>query len=289
MNDAPAKRDVVTYDAANLTASVLARIGPHTDPRFRAVMHSLVCHLHDFVRETRLTPAEWETAIGFITKLGQTSDDKRQEVILLSDTLGVSMLVDALAHAGRAGATPSTVLGPFHREGAPRLANGADLAAGFPGEKLLVEISVTDLAGGAVADAEIDVWQASAQGAYDSQMARDVLPDANGHALRATFTTDADGRVQFSTVVPSSYPVPTDGPVGAMLAGMGRHAMRPAHIHCWLRAKAFRPLVTHLFVAGDPYLDEDAVFGVKAALVVDCPRGADGVRRMSYRFVLAPD
>lgn len=288
MNDAPAQRDIVSYDAANLTEAVLAGIGPETDPRLRAIMQSLVRHLHGFVLETRLTQAEWQQAIGFITSVGKMCDDRRQEVILLSDTLGVSMLVDALAHAGDARATPSTVLGPFHRQGAPPLANGADLAAGFQGERLLVDVTVTDLEGRALPQAEIDVWQASAQGAYDSQMGRDVLPDENEHALRGTFATDAAGRVHFATVLPSSYPVPTDGPVGAMLAAMGRHAMRPAHIHFWLRAKGHRPLVTHLFVAGDPYLDQDAVFGVKAALVVACAKGADGVRRMAYRFVLAP-
>lgn len=288
MNDAPTRDTVVTYDAANLTEAVLARIAPGTDPRFHAIMQSLVRHLHGFVRETRLTQTEWERAIGFITSVGKMCDDKRQEVILLSDTLGVSMLVDALAHAGDARATPSTVLGPFHREGAPRLANGADLAAGFPGEKLGVDVTVTDLEGRPLAGTAIDVWQASAQGAYDSQMGRDVLPDENEHALRATFETDVQGRVHFLTVVPSSYPVPTDGPVGAMLAAMGRHAMRPAHIHFWLRAPGHRPLITHVFVAGDPYLDQDAVFGVKAALVADCAAGADGVRRMAYRFVLAP-
>jgi hydroxyquinol 1,2-dioxygenase len=288
MNDAPAKPDVVTYDEANLTEAVLARIGEKTDPRFRAVMQSLVRHLHGFVRETRLTQAEWEQAIGFITRVGKMCDDRRQEVILLSDTLGVSMLVDALAHAGDARATPSTVLGPFHRDGAPRLGNGADLAAGFPGEKLLVDVAVTDLEGRPLPGAAIDVWQASAQGAYDSQMGRDLLPDKHEHALRGTFHADAQGRVHFRTVMPSSYPVPTDGPVGAMLAAMGRHAMRPAHIHFWLRAPGHRPLITHVFVAGDPYLDQDAVFGVKAALVVACAKGTDGVRRMAYSFALAP-
>lgn len=278
----------ITYTEANLTEAVLARIAPDAEPRFRELMHSLVRHLHGFVIETRLTPAEWQAAIGFLTAVGQKCDAARQETILLSDTLGVSMLVDALAHAADARATPSTVLGPFHREGAPRLPNGADIAAGFPGEALLVEAEVTDLEGRPLAGAEVDVWQASAQGAYDSQMDKATLPEGDEHALRATFTTDAAGRIEFRTVLPASYPVPTDGPVGAMLRAMGRHAMRPAHIHFWLRAPGHRELVTHVFVAGDPYLDQDAVFGVKAALVADCAAGADGVRRLAYRFAIQP-
>lgn len=249
---------------ANLTDAVLARLGGSTNPRFQQVMTSLLRHLHAFVREVELTEAEWFTGIQFLTAVGQKCDAKRQEFILLSDTLGVSMLVDAINHRKSPGATESTVLGPFYVPGAPDLPNGANLAAGLPGEPTLFSGRVLTADGQPIVGALIDMWQADAEGFYDVQR-----PDLDGVRLRGKFHTDTQGRFWFWTVKPTSYPVPTDGPVGQMLLSMGRHPYRPAHIHTIVSAPGFEPVTTHVFAAGDRYLDSDAVFGVKDSLVVD--------------------
>jgi hydroxyquinol 1,2-dioxygenase len=247
-----------------LTDLVLAKIAAAPEPRFREVMLSLVRHLHGFIREVGLTQAEWRTAVDFLTSTGQKCDDRRQEFILLSDTLGVSMLVDAVDHRHHKGATESTVLGPFHVQGAPDLPDGADIAAGEAGLRTYVSGRVTDAGKRPLAGAVVDVWQTDAEGFYDVQR-----PDKGAMRLRGKFTTDADGRYRFRTVKPVPYPVPTDGPVGAMLNRMGRHPFRPAHIHFIIGAEGHAPIATHVFVAGDPYIDSDAVFGVKPSLVVD--------------------
>jgi hydroxyquinol 1,2-dioxygenase len=279
-----------------LTAAVIESFASAPDPRTRAVLRSLISHLHAFVRDTRLTPDEWMAAIDFLTRTGHTSGETRQEFILLSDVLGVSMLVDELSHKGPAGATESTVLGPFY-VGEHRLTpHGTDLAPGAPGERLFVDARVTDCAGQPVTGATVDVWHADADGYYDSQKPGYRLDTPS---MRARFTTGDDGRFTFRTIVPCSYPVPTDGPVGELLAAGGRHAMRPAHIHFLLAAPGFDTLVTHVFAAGDEYLASDAVFGVKPSLVApitrhDAPTWPDGApahapwHQLSYRFALTP-
>jgi hydroxyquinol 1,2-dioxygenase len=247
-----------------LTDLVQKKIAAAPDPRFREVMLSLVQHLHGFIRDVGLTQEEWRTAIDFLTATGQKCDAKRQEFILLSDTLGVSMLVDAVNHRRHQGATESTVLGPFHVEGAPPMPAGADIAAGERGVPTFVSGRVVDTKGRPIAGAALDVWQTDAEGFYDVQR-----PELGDMRLRGKFKADADGRYRFRTVKPVSYPIPTDGPVGRMLDELGRHPYRPAHLHMIVSAAGHAPVATHIFVAGDRYIDSDAVFGVKPSLVID--------------------
>ncbi len=249
---------------ANLTDAVLAKLEHAGDARFKEIMESLVRHLHAFVRETQLTEEEWFAGIQFLTATGQKCDGKRQEYILLSDTLGVSMLVDAINHRKPGVATETTVLGPFYVSGAKDMPMWADIAGDAPGEPAYVFGRVLDVGGKPIAGATIDVWQTDGEGFYDVQR-----PGGNESYARGKFTTAADGRYGFRTVRPVSYPVPTDGPVGKMLLGMGRHPYRPAHVHAIVSAPGYQKVATHLFVEGDAYLDSDAVFGVKHSLVVD--------------------
>jgi hydroxyquinol 1,2-dioxygenase len=282
------------FDETSLTEAVIARFAATPDPRLRQVMQSLVKHLHAFVREIEPTFEEWQAAIDFLTRTGQKCDATRQEFILLSDTLGVSMLVDAINHRYGGEATPTTVLGPFYVENPPELPLGAELAAGAAGERLHVAGRVVGAAGGPLADAVIDVWQSDAEGFYDVQR-----PAGEAPTLRARFRTDAEGRFHFWTVTPAAYPVPTDGPVGAMLEATGRHPMRPAHIHFMISAPGHATLVTHVFAEGDPYLDSDAVFGVKEGLIRPFALQPPGTapdgrvmdrpwRSLTYDFVLRP-
>ena len=256
---------------ANLTEAVLAKLEGAPDARFKVVMGSLIRHLHDFIRETGLTEKEWINGIRFLTATGHTCDAKRQEFILLSDTLGVSMLVDAINHRKPGGATETTVLGPFYVSGAKDMPMWADIAAGAPGQPAYVSGRVLDVNGTPIAGAVLDVWQTDGEGFYDAQR-----PGGDEHYARGKFTTAADGRYGFKTVKPVSYPVPTDGPVGKMLLGMGRHPFRPAHVHVIVSAPGYDRVATHLFVEGDEYLDSDAVFGVKHSLVVDFKAHAAG-------------
>lgn len=248
----------------NLVDAVLEKLEGAKDARFKQVMTSLIKHLHAFVRETELTEAEWFAGIQFLTATGQKCDGKRQEYILLSDTLGVSMLVDAINHRKPGGATETTVLGPFYVSGAKDMPMWADIAGDAPGVPAYVFGRVLDVGGKPIAGATIDVWQTDGEGFYDVQR-----PGGNESYARGKFTTAADGRYGFRTVKPVSYPVPTDGPVGKMLLGMGRHPYRPAHVHAIVSAPRYEKVATHLFVEGDAYLDSDAVFGVKHSLVVD--------------------
>jgi protocatechuate 3,4-dioxygenase beta subunit len=282
------------FDVTQLTHSVLKSYAGAPDPRVASVLRQLITHLHAFVRDSELTLDEWSRAIDFLNRTGQISGATRQEFILLSDVLGVSMLVDAINHGGETGATDTTVLGPFYVGEHRVTPHGTDLAGSAPGERVLVEASVTDPAGRPIAGANADVWHADTDGMYDSQKPGYRTDEPH---LRARFVTDGDGRFSFRTVVPHSYPVPTDGPVGELLRASGRHAMRPAHIHFVIHTAGYQTLVTHLFVAGDSYLDSDAVYGVKPSLIVrlephDEPTWPDGTpaparwHRVSYRFAL---
>ncbi len=254
-----------------LTIAVLAKLASAPDLRFQQVMTSLIRHLHDFVREVKLTEEEGFSGIQFLTATGQKCDEKRQEFILLSDALGVSMLVDALNHRAPNGATESTVLGPFYVDGAPVLPNGANLAEGLPGEPTLFSGRVLTVAGQPIPGAQVDVWHADAEGFYDVQR-----PHLKEMRLRGKFQADDQGRFWFWTTRPTEYPVPTDGPVGQMLLRMGRHPYRPAHIHTKVSAPGYETLTTHVFVAGDRYLESDAVFGVKDSLIVNFVRHEPG-------------
>ena len=236
-----------------------------SDPRLRTVLTALVEHLHQLVKDVQLTEAEWEQAIGFLTEAGRWSQGVRQELILLSDVLGISMLVETVNHRTGGVATESTVLGPFHLVGSPARALGADIALDGKGEPCLVTGRVVSADGDPVGGATVDVWQANADGFYDVQQPG-VQPELN---LRGLFTADGDGAFWFRTVVPRYYPIPTDGPVGRLLAATGRHPYRPAHIHLIVTAPGFRSLTTHVFEAGSPYIDSDAVFGDKTSLVRD--------------------
>lgn len=248
----------------NITEAVLNTINPD-DSRLKEVMTSLVKHLHAFIREVELTEEEWGAAIDFLTATGQMCNDDRQEFILLSDTLGVSILVDAINNRKVTGATPSTVLGPFHREGAEEVDHHHNIASeDTKGEPVFVSGRVLTPAGEPIVGALLDIWQASAEGFYDIQDERQS--DMN---LRCKLRTDEQGRYAFRTIRPSSYPIPDDGPVGKMLQTLNRHPYRPAHIHFIISAKGYETVVTHIFVEGDSYLDSDAVFGVKNSLIAD--------------------
>jgi len=248
-----------------LTEAVIDSIEGTTEPRLRELLAALTRHLHAFARETRLTQEEWERAIGFLTATGQTCTDTRQEFVLLSDVLGVSMLVETINSDGRGTATESTVLGPFHMTESPIRELGADIDLVGGGEPCVVSGRVLSRDGTSLPGAVLDVWQANAEGYYDVQQP-DVQPAGNGRGL---FTTDAEGRFWFRTCVPSPYPIPTDGPVGDLLRATGRHPYRPAHIHFIASAEGHSPVTTHIFVAGSDHLDSDAVFAVKASLVKD--------------------
>ena len=282
------------FDDTQLTDAVIQSFAGAPDPRTRALLRQLITHLHGFVREAGVTMDEWQSAIGFLTRTGQMSNEVRQEFILLSDVLGVSMLVDAINHRGGSGATETTVLGPFYVGDHRVVPHGTDLAPHEPGARVFVDAAVSDVTGAPIPGATIDVWHADGGGRYDSQQPGYTL---DRPALRARLVAGDDGRFSFRTIVPCSYPVPTDGPVGELLAAGGRHAMRPAHIHFLLRAPGFQSVVTHVFVAGDEYLDSDAVFGVKPSLIArlethDEPTWPDGTPaparwyRLFYRFAM---
>ncbi|HUN28138.1 MAG TPA: intradiol ring-cleavage dioxygenase [Steroidobacteraceae bacterium] len=259
------------FDERSITQAVIDRMAEARDPRFKQVMTSLITHLHDFVREVRLTEQEWMTAIQFLTAVGKTCTDKRQEFILLSDTLGVSILVISLNHPPMRGSLESTVLGPYYWEGAPERPLGSNLAEGVQGEPTFYSGRVLDVEGRPIAGAVLDVWSGDGEGNYDMQ-----LPGETEMRARGKIRTDRDGRYWFRSIRPSFYPVPIDGPVGRMLEAMGRHPYRPGHIHMIVSAGGYEPVTTHLFVAASPYLDSDAVFGTKESLIVPFLRHQPG-------------
>src|SRR5712671_5569518 len=264
-----------------LTRDVIDRMGNAKSDRLRAVMEIVVRHLHAIVREASLTQGEWSQAIDFLTRAGQICSDSRQEFILLSDILGVSMLVDAVDNVAGPGISDSTVLGPFYAGHQRELAQGDSiLLREEASEPLVMTGRVTDPEGQPVAGALIEVWQTAPNQLYDVQ----DKDQPEGH-LRASFRTDAAGLYRFQTILPVSYPIPDDGPAGQLLAAMGRHPFRPAHVHFMISAPSYRTLVTHLFFEGDQYLESDAVFGVKRSLVVRPELNAD-THTVEYDFGL---
>ena len=261
------------YNEQTLMEAVIKRVAATPDPRLRQIMTSLVKHLHGCVREVRPTWEELLAGIQFLTAVGQKCDDKRQEFILLSDSLGVSMLVDLISYGKVGNATESDLLGPAWVEAAPELPLGSNLATHpSDGEPCVITGSVASLDGTPLAGAVVDFWEADGDGFYD-------LQKPSGPNLRARLRTDDSGQFWFLAVRPVSYGIPTDGPVGAMLRATNRHNMRAAHLHFMISAPAHDRLVTQLFLTGDQYLDSDSVFGVKESLVVDC----DPLRRMKKR------
>jgi hydroxyquinol 1,2-dioxygenase len=289
------------YNQEKLTQDVVDAFSKAQNPRLREIMTSLVRHVHAFAREVDLRPEEWLEGMKFLTRVGQISTDKRPEFILLSDTIGLSMMVVSLQHARACGTTQgatepteATVEGPFYWAGAPDMPLGGDIGEGVPGEPALYMGRVTDLDGKPIAGAVLDVWSGDGEGKYDVQLSPEPTMRARGR-----FRTDAQGRYWFWSIKPEYYPIPDDGPVGEMLRATNRSIYRPGHIHMMLSAEGHVPLTTHLFVANSPYINEDAVFGKRDSLVVDFEKHPPGKavdgREMkvpywsaSYDFRLAP-
>lgn len=273
------------YFTMNASAkAVNSRMADSVDPRLHEVMTSLVEHLHAFAKDARLTQSEWELGIDFLTRTGQLCSDRRQEFVLLSDVLGLSMLVDAINNQRPPQATENTVFGPFHVNGAPTLEMGANISLDAKGDSCIFEGSVCDLDGQPIEGASLDVWCDNADGFYDVQQPG-VQPQWNN---RGRFVTGTDGRYWFRGIKPTSYPIPDDGPVGKLLGNLGRHPYRPAHMHFLVTAPSYQRLVTHTFVAGDDYLESDAVFGVKDSLIAEYERleDAETMWRSAFDFVL---
>ena len=277
----------------NITDLAEQRWGTAHDPRTGELLNALVRHLHAFAREVRLTEDEWMAGIQWLTCAGQVSDDKRQELILASDVLGLSMLVVQMNHRFDERATPATVLGPFFIEGSPELEHGGDMSDGVEGVPLFVHGTVTGLDGRPVAGAVLDVWQADAEGAYEAQL------DVDEARLRGTYRSREDGAYCVRTIAPKGYTIPMDGPVGDLVSRTRISEYRPAHVHFMVKAAGFVPLITHLFEQGTPYLDTDVVFGTKAELVVPFERHDGGTTPAGteldgpyltarYDFVLQP-
>src|ERR687895_1373352 len=278
-----------------LTEAAIARLKDVKNPRFKQLMTSAVKHLHAFAREVQLTEEEWFEGIKFLTQVGQKCDEKRQEFILLSDVLGLSMMVVALNHETAPGATEATVLGPFFAHGAKEYGYGADLREGatMKGEDVWVSGKVLSLDGKPIAGAALDIWQAKADGIYDLQTEGEF-------ELRGRVKANARGEYAFKSYKPKFYSVPVDGPVGDLIRATGNHHMRPAHMHAIVSAPGYQPVITHVFVEGDPYLDGDAVFAVKDSLIARYRTVNDAAEakrlgmpnpflRLDWDFRLAPD
>ncbi len=270
-------------DEHTITQAVLERFSNTPDPRLKEIIFSLVQHLHDFARETRLTEEEWFEGIKFLTRAGHMTDDKRQEFILLSDTLGLSMLTVAMNNAKPAGCTEATVVGPFHVENAPHYKLGDDVGNGAIGAPCFVKGTIKGLGGEPVAGAHIEVWQSDEEGMYDVQ--KKGLDHAQG---RGVLTADEQGRYYFKSILAVAYPIPHDGPVGDMLAATKNHPWRPAHLHFMIKAPGYQSLITHVFRRDDQYLDSDAVFGVRQSLITDWVKQPNGEYLLEFNFVLNP-
>jgi len=245
-----------------LVERVLASFDGTENPRLQEIMQSLTKHLHNFVREVRLTEAEWNTGIEFLTDVGHITDDKRQEFILLSDVLGVSMQTINVSNQAYKNATEATVFGPFFTEDAPQIPIGGDISGGASGEPSWISGTVQDTEGNPIPNARIEVWEADDDGFYDVQYTDGRV------AGRAHLFSDNNGEYNFWGLTPTPYPIPHDGPVGKMLEATGRSPVRAAHLHFMVTAPGYRTLVTHIFVVGDPQLAiGDSVFGVKDSLI----------------------
>ena len=278
--------DDLTVDT--VTDAVLAQMATTKDARLREIMASLVRHMHDFARDVRLTPDEWLTAVGFLTRVGQACTPARQEVILLSDVLGLSALVNLLhdAEAPELGTT-SSLLGPFYRDDAPEVPLGGSIVADAKGKELLLHGRVTDTEGRPVPGALVQIWQTNSEGWYDLQVEGGAAMD-----MRGNVRCDADGTYHVRTVRPIGYSIPLDGPVGELVLRQDRHGCRPAHIHFLIGAPGYRELVTALYLGDDPHIDSDTVFGVSGALVVapvanDPAAPIAGIPSIRYDFRLA--
>lgn len=256
---------------ANLTDLATERWSDIPDARLREVMTALVKHAHAFVREVEPTPQEWFAAIEWLTRTGHMCTAKRQEFILFSDVLGISMLVDAINNRLPTGATPTTVEGPFHLQDAPEMADGDNMAAGAPGIPCFVTGTVRDTAGNPIAGVSLDIWQTDGDGLYEAQR-----PEIDGPWMRAIYHSGADGHYTVQTVAPVGYTIPMDGTIGELMSRTNISHMRPAHIHFHLTAPGYHPVITHLFQRGDQYLDTDVVFGVKEPLIVDFQKQPPG-------------
>jgi len=283
------------FNEDTLTQEVVARLKKANDPRFRELMTAAVKHLHAFAREVHLTEEEWFEGIKFLTAVGQKCDDKRQEFILLSDILGLSMMVVALNHKTQPGATEATVLGPFFAHGAKEYGYGADLREGatMKGEDVWVSGTVRSVDGKPIPNAVLDIWQAKADGIYDLQTEGEF-------ELRGRVKANEKGEYAFKSYKPKFYSVPVDGPVGELIRATGNHHMRPAHMHAIVSAPGYQQVITHVFVEGDPYLDGDAVFAVKDSLVGKYENVTDAAEakklgmpspfvKLSWDFRLAPE
>ncbi len=254
----------------NLTDLAIERWKNIPDPRLRRIMTSMIKHMHAFVRDVELTEAEWLTAINWLTRTGKMCTNKRQEFILASDVLGISMLVDAINHRLETGATPTTVTGPFHIHDSPELENGANMAGNAPGIPCFVTGIVRSLDGKPIKGAVLDIWQTDGDGLYEAQ--RDVKEPW----LRAIYRTQADGSYVFRTVAPIGYTIPMDGTIGELMTRTKISHMRPAHIHFLIDAPGYHRIITHIFQKGDQYIDTDVVFGVKKELIVPFEKKSDG-------------
>ncbi|MDX3809271.1 intradiol ring-cleavage dioxygenase [Bosea thiooxidans] len=283
------------FNEDTITQAVLERVAQAPEARTRQISEAVVRHLHALVKDLEPTQAEWEKAIAFLTRTGHMCDDKRQEFILLSDALGVSMLVDAINHRTAGSATETTVLGPFYVSSPNEYPLGANISAGVEGIPLYGFGTVASADGTPIAGATVDVWHSDGDGYYDVQQ-----DDLDHLAMRARFRTNESGRFSFWSVCPAAYPIPDDGPVGDMLKLQGRHPYRPAHVHFMISAAGYDTLVTHVFAAGDQYLDSDVVFGVKDSLIREFIKREPGETRdsskldvqffeLEYNFVLSKD
>lgn len=277
---------------ANLTDAVIETFQSADNPRLQEILTCLVQHLHAFIRQVNLTEAEWLAGIQFLTATGQKSDERRQEFILLSDTLGVSTLKDLINNRKPEGLTEWSILGPFYRAGAVELPLGANMAKGIPGDTLVLSGRVLTPHGAPLAGALLDVWQSDAEGLYDLQKPVPTAEgmDADHMTLRGRFRTNEKGEYHFQTIKPSFYPIPDDGPVGKMLHALGRHPYRPAHIHFQVSADGYKLLTTELYLNNDPYLESDVVFGVRSSLIIDLQKqesdNAAPTYTANYDFVM---